>query len=73
MTARRFFSHARYAILLFPIYGAFSSFVQGCGGAIESHGSSSGEVHCDDDTGGAYGYGYGYEYGDDSIIPSKCQ
>jgi hypothetical protein len=57
----------RWLFLLFPLYGAFASVVQGCGGAVTS-GTS------DDALGGDHGheavpddppYGYGYGYGDD--------
>jgi hypothetical protein len=56
-SAKSLLTRARYAFLLLPIYGAFSSFVQGCTGQILRSGYQA-EAGC---TESPYGYGYGYE------------
>ena len=67
-----FLARARFVVLLFPLYGAFSSFVQGCSGAIRNGtGPNDSGVDSGCEESPYHGYGtrcenaYGYGYGDD--------
>ena len=48
----------RWLFLLFPIYGAFSSVVQGCGGVVQS-GATDSNLSPDEHDGDPYTYRYG--------------
>lgn len=52
----------RWLFLLFPLYGAFSSVVQGCGGVTDGRATDSSLSPDDDHDASPYGY---YGYGDD--------
>jgi hypothetical protein len=80
---RTFLHRARFVVLIFPLYGVFSSFVQGCAGKVnyyitaDSGGGGDAETPpppgCDEPY---YGYGYGtgcddsyYGYGSGDCTP----